>query len=112
MPAAQTELIGLTSMRIQTNLTGYTGVRFGVGIQIAGAANAYLELQYSTDNSTFVNACGGFCPVVNIGATGSKWTPWQTMNASMAADVLLRVVGQAGDGAADPTFNEVYCEFR
>lgn len=112
MPAAPTELLGLTSMRIQTNLTGYTQVRFAVGTQVAGAANSFLWLQYSTDNSTFTNACGSTCPEVNTGAAGSKWTAWQTMNGTMAADVLLRVMGQAGDAAADPTFNEVYCEFR
>lgn len=116
MPAAFTEFDGLTNSREYVNLSAFREVRFSVGVQVASAASAFLLVQYSTaasNGSAWTNLAGSQSPIVNIGSTGAtKTTGWVTFNSSAQADVLLRIVGQNGDGALDPTFPVIMCEFR
>lgn len=107
MPAAKTELFGVTTHRTKVDLTNVTGVTFVVNVQTAGVAGSKLRVEYSTDESTWAALqATGNAPEVAIDATGVK-TAAATIDAGAKANVFLRVVGISGDGATDPAFGSV-----
>lgn len=107
MPAAVMEIFGTTLRRGKLNLTGATQARVVANQTIAGAANAQLKLQYSTDQSAWTDAG----PFVAVGAgTGLKVGAFANLAAGAKADVFVRIAGISGDGTADPAFGAIYVE--
>lgn len=109
MPLAQTEFRGFQQNRIRADITGFSQVRLHADMIVAGSTNAILDLQYSTNigapSFTDMNID------TNISATGWRTSGWFTIPVGARTDVILRVVGQSGDGVADPDFRTVYAEF-
>lgn len=113
MPAALTELLGLTILRAAADLTGASQARLVVNVGTAGAATpAKLRVQYSTDLAVWAYLDGISGPSVGIDSTGLKVSAWMSLDLSAAADVYLRVVGIDGDGIASPAFGSVYVQVR
>jgi hypothetical protein len=119
MPAAKANLFGVG--RQQTaDLTNFTEARLAVCVDAAGAAGAQLAVQYSTDggstwkylDDTADGAIGSATPKVSIASSGVAVSAWMTLAAAARADVRLRVVGDTGDGAVDPSFFFIELEVR
>jgi hypothetical protein len=115
MPLAQTELFGAVWGRRAADLSDLTQFRLCVTQSVAGAAAATLRVQYSTDNGANWSNLeqGGTAGDLAVGTgTGLKVGAWTILDPAAATDVQLRMVGQNGDGAADPVFRYIGVEFR
>lgn len=115
MPLAQAELFGAVWGRRAADLSDLAQFRVSVTQSVAGAAAATLRVQYSADNgANWSNLeSGGTAGDLAVGAgTGLKIGAWTNLDPAAAADVQLRIVGQNGDGAADPVFRFIGVEFR
>ncbi len=114
-PASLTEIAGLTRHRISYDLTYVSQARLWCIITTAGATNAELRAQYSTDGGTnwsYLDGVSG--PAVVFGATTNapRVGAWVNLAAAAQADVWLRLVGLNGDGVADPAFGQISLHVR
>jgi len=108
MPAAVTTWLSSSSGTLTgdatyvTDFTEYTECRLFTSLQVAGAgATTLIKVQYSTDNSTWVDLVS-----LTIGnTTGAKDTNWASIPVGARTFIYIRLVGQNGDGAADPRFS-------
>lgn len=116
MPAAATELFGATANRRKLDATGYRQFRINARHGVVGAAGSKLYLQYSTDNVTFADAeSGGHSSgdyALDAAASTPYTTTWVNLATGAKADVYWRIVGQTGDGAADPNITSIGVQFR
>lgn len=83
----------------------------------AAATGAKLYLRYSTSHSTTAtdySAIGASDATVSIDTTNAFLdSGWVDLVAGAMADgVFLAVIGEGGDGSADPTFGTIYAMFR
>lgn len=85
-----------------TDFTEYTECRLFTSLQVAGAgATTLIKVEYSLNNVAWVDLVS-----LTIGnTTGAKDTTWQSIPVGARALVYIRLVGQNGDGAADPRFS-------
>lgn len=107
MPAAVTELFATVHRRCKADLTDCDKCRLTGRVSTVGAANAVLRVEYSTDESAW-SVLSPDMPL-NAGA-GTKASAWGNVPAGAKGDVFLRVVGQSGDGAADPVIGNLLLE--
>jgi hypothetical protein len=113
MPAAVTEMFGAPYGRIKIDLTHATYYRIVVMQTVAGLAGADINLQYSTNNSTYQAADTGAAGELDVGSgTGVKIGAWAELAAGAKGDVWLRLVGKQGNGVADPAFQSVRIQFK
>ena len=111
-PAATTEFDGASNRRLSVDLTNATQARFSANIVVSGTGGATLRVQYSTDGGgSWTNLDGGAGPTVPI-ASGRQATAFFNIDAAAQADVLLRVVGQGGNGFTDPSFITIDLEVK
>lgn len=111
MPNAETELTG-SNRRIRIDLTNANSVRLSVNVVTAGANNAVLRVQYSTDQATWNYLDGATGPSAGVGTTGLQVGSFVNLVAGAKADVYLRVVGVNGNGNADPVFSKIQLEVK
>lgn len=115
MPAAQTELCGHTWGRRSADLAGFAEFRICVNQAIAGTAAAFFRAQYSTNGGGAWSdlETGGTVTDLSVGAgTGLKLGAWGAVDPAALGEVQLRIVGQDGNGTADPSFRYIVIEFR
>ena len=116
MPAALTEYLGGTRWRMKADLIGYSEARILVQkANSVAATGATLAIQYSTDSGSTWNYLDGTSgPVVAIDGSVDelKVSSWVSLAASAKDDVLMRIMGENGDGAADPRIYVISCQFR
>jgi hypothetical protein len=115
MPAAQTELFGVTWARRSADLTGYAQFRLSVAQNLAGSGGAFFRAQFSTNGGGGWSdlETGGTGADLPVGAgTGLKIGAWGAINPAALGEVQLRLVGQGGDGVADPRFRAIAIELR
>ena len=119
-PAATTEIFGVASRRTSVSIGSADQARVHAEVSVAGAAGATLGVQYSTDagvtwiflDGTADGDLGAITPQVAIGTTGAKISAWMQLTGGARGDVLIRLVGDGGDGVADPGFFRLAVEFR
>lgn len=101
MPAALTEFRSILNTRTKLDLTSSTQSRVIARVGVAPVANAKIKVQYSTDESNWVDLCS-----VTMPATANKTNvgDWTDVPGGAKADVFLRLVGIGGNSTADPTF--------
>jgi|GEM_PF-4383318 hypothetical protein len=114
MPAAETEFDKNIYTEKYANLTNYTQFRLVATQVIVGFADAYLRVQYSTDDgSTWYNledaSTGGDLDVTDIGAKSGAWA---TIDSSAKTEVLLRIMGYGGNGVSDPSWRQLSIQFK
>jgi hypothetical protein len=112
MPAALTEFNNSTTRRCKKSLVGAQEARIVARVEVVGATNAQLRVQYSTNESSWSYLDGSAGPGVGIATTGTRASSWVTLEAAARADVVLRIVGIDGDGALDPQFGSIFLEVR
>lgn len=112
MPAALTELRGVTFYRTRYDMTQVTQARIVAFVSTVGSANAQLRVQYSTDASTWAYLDGSAGPAVAINAAGTIAGAWVTLAAAARVDAFLRIIGINGDGVADPVFGSIHVWMR
>lgn len=112
MPAAVTELLGVTAHRLPIPLRAVRIARLIANVTVAGATGAQLALQQSPDLVTWGALDGTTGPSVNINATGLLISTWVRVDGAALLDRVLRVVGSGGDGAADPAFRWLGLQLR
>lgn len=114
-PSALTEFTNSSfPSRTYTDLTNASQMRIVVSMtSVAGISGAQLRVQYSTDESSWAYVDAGTGPLVGI-STASTTTKgsWVTIDAGAKADVVLRIIGINGDGAADPSFRMVQVQVK
>lgn len=106
VPAALTEVAGL--YRIRIDLSGLTWVRCGCRVQIGVAGGGTIKVQYSLNESAWVDLCSG----VALTTAGTLASAWELIPEAARTEVFLRVVTVGGDGVADPQTRGVYTQFR
>jgi hypothetical protein len=132
LPAADTELFGLTVMRRPFDLVGVTDARLIVtpGAVLA-EANATLRMQYTLDLTgatgwanidglatgalTAVQTVGGALRIDTATASVPNTGAFVAVAAAAKAPVLLRIVGNVpstGAGTSDPTFHSLSIQIR
>lgn len=107
MPAAATEFIG--NPRTMYDLTHADEVRIVVCVGVATANGATLTIQYSTDETNWSDLTPAS---PNLNSTGCKNGEWGVVPAGAKSDVFLRILGQGGNGAADPQFRLVQLQVK
>ena len=113
MPAALTEVsVPLPTGPInRRNILSFLDAEIGFIVVVcttAGATNAELAVQYSTNSggawTTFLLADGvteAWCP---LDASTTTFLHYPIPDAAKIQDLWLRIVGRNGDAAADPSF--------
>lgn len=114
MPAALTELRGLTSYRVRYDMTNAIQARIVCRMgSPAGFAGSELRVQYAADDSTWAYLDGVDGPKVSIDvASSTRVGSWVNLAAGAKVDATLRVVGINGDGAVSPAIGNTHVEFR
>lgn len=103
MPAAVTEFMGSTIRRFYSNLSGFTNIEAWTMLAVPGVAGSVVRFQYTLD---FSGATGWTDLSTNISLT-SAGVPRSTVAAIPEAaktSVLIRIVGELGNAAANPQF--------
>jgi hypothetical protein len=119
MPAGATELAG-GLLRQRARLVGATRAKLSARVQTAGASTATLRPQWATaDGGTWADLLApvGGTPTANtrvaLATTGTNHHPPQPIDpAALTAsttngDVLVRLIGEGGDGSAAPVLGSV-----
>jgi len=113
MPAAETELFGNTLGRKVINLEGAVQYRIMINQSVAGFAGADLNLEYSTNGTTFLDADTAGAGEVDCGTgTGVKIGSWTNLVSGAKTAVWIRLVGKQGDGVVDPGFRQISVQFK
>jgi hypothetical protein len=110
MPAALTELFGNVHRRNKIDLTDADRIRLVVRVSTVGATNAVLFAQYSTDESAW-NTLTTNQVAIN-GSAATKASAWEDIPGAAKTDIFVRIVGQNGDGAADPVLGTICLHYR
>lgn len=108
-PAALTEFLGGTMHRAKLEFSDVSKIRFSARVNTQGVSGAVLFLQYSTDESSWSTLATN---QVSLLGTGTKVTAWEDLPAGAQGDVFVRIVGQGGNGTADPVIGNVILEAR
>lgn len=118
-PAALTEAFGAAIHRRIKDLRGYTQWRLAVNQGTTSSAGSVIGAQYSLDAGANWNgldngtAATQSTTTVDVATTGTLTSAWAAINtAARIADVMLRITGSGGDGAADPVFSLFVMEVR
>jgi len=109
MPSATTELFGAPRNRTKVDMTSASQARYLLNVSTAGTATATLRVQYSTDQTSWTDLPGA---TAAINTTGLKVSAFTAVPAGAKQDVFLRVVGQNGDGVADPGFGVSSLQYK
>ena len=113
MPAAVTELFANTNRRIQVDLTYATDYRIIVYQTTAGYAGADFNIQYSTDQTNWYACDTASAGKVDVGTgTGNKSGSWAPLVAGAKGAVYLRMIGENGNGVADPVFSQIRVQLK
>jgi hypothetical protein len=113
MPNAQTEFFGATAMRTKFDLTNSTQARLLVNVgPTAGSAGSTLAVQYSTNQTTWLDLVTGGLSVPITAANTLQVSNFTNLVAGAKADVFLRVVGAGGNGTVDPRFGNVQLQVK
>ena len=113
MPVSITELFGTDYSRVKVDLTYATHFRLVVNQTVAGYAGADFDLQYSTDNISFLAADAAGTGEVDVGSgVGIKVGDWAELVAGGQADVWLRIAGKDGNAKVDPRFRQIRIQFK
>ncbi len=109
MPATLTEFLGLAIQRTKADLSMASESRVTVRNGVAPYANAKIKVQYSTDESAWIDLCS-----VTMPATANKTNigNWIAIPSGAKADVFIRLVGIDGNGTADPTFGLITLQVK
>jgi hypothetical protein len=113
MPAALTEFRGNAAFRAGCSMRKVEQVRLVVNVLTVGVAGAILAAQWSTGAAFafFDTVVSG--PQVAINTLGFKVSAWTNVPSGARADgVAIRIIGQGGNGVADPEFGQVLVEGR
>lgn len=119
MPAALTELSGNAVRRQIRDLHQFSQFRFHVNVIAVGLAGSKLGVQYSLDGGSNWNGLdNGTAATIStftqpVDAIGTFMTAWATINSAARKNgVMLRIVGQDGNGAADPDLSNIVIECK
>ncbi len=105
-------LLFLTSPIVLVDLTHAVQFRTTMRVRTAGASTAVARVQYSLDQSTWVEL-GALADVnMSMATVGTRSTVWLPLPSGAQADVYLRIGIEGGDGAADPTIGTITFQHR
>jgi hypothetical protein len=116
MPSALTEYKGVTRHRTVVDFTHATAVRMVTRVNVAGASGANLYCQYSIDSGTtwlYMDGTAtptGGCLLTSAATVAGSWI--NLPSGAKTDPVWLRIVGLAGDGAADPQFGTIQVQVK
>lgn len=112
------EFLNTNQRRLTVDLTNATQFRIIANVTTQGVSGSVTGIQYSTDGGTTFrgldNGTANTNSTVTLSdlGTGSKVTAWTNLAAGAKADVLLRITGSGGDGAADPAFSNISIQIK
>jgi hypothetical protein len=109
-PAALTELFGTVHRRARLDLTYASQSRVMAQVSTLGATSAILMAQYSVDETAWSNLSDPLA--IGGGVAGTRVTAWTDIPVGALGDVYLRIVGQDGNGAADPILGVIQIQYR
>ena len=100
-------------------LNQFSQFPFHVNVIVVGLAGSKIGIQYSLDSGTnWSGLDNGTAAAISaltqpIDAIGTFMTEWATINsAARRTGVMLRIVGQDGNGAADPDLSNIVIECK
>ena len=122
MPSAITDLLNSTSRRHTIDTSTFNQFRINGGYSTVGATSSIIGLQYSVDagttwkapnNGTAAKISNPNIGIVTPAAPETKITAWTNLTSeAKAVDVLWRIAGSNGNGAADPAITFITVQFR
>jgi len=112
MPAARTELLGVTWLRAGADCRGLQAVRLTPNIVVPGPAGSFVAVEWSVDELTWANLAPG--SDVPIDVSGHFIGPLMPIDpaAKTPPAVTIRMVGYGGDGQTDPEFGRMTIVLR
>ncbi len=111
-PSAVTEFTG-SRRRLFVDLTHATEFRSVISVTVAGAAGTVFRMQYSPNDGVDFFEFAALASVnIPIDSIGNKRTAWVALPDGAKTDVLVRMVTQGGDGAADPQLSVAAFQYR
>lgn len=111
VPSAQTEFLGGTTRRLSVDLRRMHYCRISRGMSAAAAAGSTINIQFTTD-LTGATGWTDLSPTVNADAANYAVSSVGSIPSAARTDVLLRIVGQGGNGTTSGTFQTVYLHVR
>jgi hypothetical protein len=110
-PLALTELFGTVHRRLITDFGRVDQIRLMGRISTVGTTGSSVYAQYSLDDSAWSTLTTS---VISMASIGTIVTPWENVPsiAKNSGDVYIRVVGQGGNGQADPIIGNLYLETK
>lgn len=114
-PIALTEVFGNTFNRQKAELTNATQYRLIATQSVGGASGAWINAQYSLNNSTF-NWFDGTGVAGSIAVSGTYTSPkigsWINIPDAAKTDVWMRIAGSRGNGVLDPAWRQLRMQFK
>ncbi|MDP9469580.1 MAG: hypothetical protein M3Q71_02795 [Chloroflexota bacterium] len=102
----------LTAPQLLVDLTHAVQFRTTMRVRFAGASGAVARVQYSPDQTTWVDF-GALADVnMSMATVTTQATAWLSLPTGARADVYLRIGIEGGDGAADPTIGTITLQHR
>ncbi len=89
---------------------GATEWRSMVAVTTAGAPTAVLRVEWAAPDEATWNTVAENLPLDTVGRKRSAWAVIPP--AAKAGDVVFRIMGEGGDGVADPSFGSIHVEVR
>lgn len=120
IPTLRTEFNGQINRRQIVDLTNVTRARLYGGGGTNGSNGTELVAEYTLDltGATGWTALGDYVdgadgPRMSVSHTGdeTQWSPWCTVEVAARTTVMVRVVGEGGDGATLQSFGTLGLEF-
>lgn len=108
MPSAATEFTG-NQGRLIFDLTRVDEIRITGRINTATSAGSVLWVQYSTDESNWIDLTTN---KLSCSAVATVVTAWEPIPSGARTDAYLRVMGSGGNGTLDPAFRNLALQVR
>jgi hypothetical protein len=111
MPAAATEFLGVVHRRARVLLADTDRIRLVARVSTLGSANAVLRAEYSLDESAWSTLTPDLA--IGGGSAGTRTSSWGDVPAEAKnQDVVVRLMGESGNGTADPVLGNIALEYR
>ncbi len=111
VPPGRTELFGFQNARFKRDCTHYERVRMDLAGGVVGLNTCFLSLDYTLGGDVWVPIPIVLYTLIMGGSNVTQTSCWVELPEPARADVQFRVVGEAGNDVAAPSFSYIGVHF-